>query len=155
MRASSTAMTATCPQCSAPVDGTFCENCGAFIDNPLKPESAPGKGLSENTASALCYLLGFVTGAAFLHLEPHRRNPKVRFHAWQAIFAHLGAVLVFSVAGFVQSTVSMLTGMDIPGWSVVFLSGVALWVFVMWKAYQGVRIELPVVGALAKSQAGG
>lgn len=145
---------ATCPKCQSSVDGAFCENCGAVLDSPLQPAQGARTGLSENAASALCYLLGFVTGTAFLLLEPYRRSPEVRFHAWQAIFTHLGLILVFAAVGVAQSMLSMLADLDIPGWAVVWFSAVAYWLFVMWKAYQGIRVEWPITGAMARKQAG-
>src|ERR1700688_195943 len=43
---------------------------------PLPPPAAAPQaaGLEENTARALCYLLGLLTGVLFLVLEPYNKN---------------------------------------------------------------------------------
>ena len=45
-------------------------------------------GLDANLAGVLCYLLGFISGVAFLVLE--RQNGFVRFHAMQSTLTFLG-----------------------------------------------------------------
>ena len=45
--------------------------------------------MTDNVASALCYLLGLITGIIFLVLTPYNRNPVVRFHAFQSIFLNV------------------------------------------------------------------
>jgi uncharacterized membrane protein len=32
--------------------------------------------------------------------------------------------------------------------------GFCLWLFLMWKAYQGETLSLPLIGAIARTQAG-
>ena len=59
----------------------------------LPPVSAAG--LPENTAAALCYLLGLVTGIIFLVLEPYNKNKLIRFHAFQSIFLHVCVIIVW------------------------------------------------------------
>src|SRR5438034_11442470 len=106
-----------CSNCGAEVQGKFCAKCGAPAASPASTGSGPppppppppplsggapqAAGLEENVACALCYLLGVLTGVLFLVLEPYNRNRNIRFHAFQAIFVWLGAV----VAGIVMSIV--------------------------------------------------
>ena len=59
---------------------------------PLSPR--PPAGMDENVAAALCYLLGVLTGILFLVLEPYNRNPVIRFHAFQSIFAWIAAIVI-------------------------------------------------------------
>ena len=99
-------------------------------------------GLDENVAGALTYALGWITGAAFLFLEPANRF--VRFHALQS-------VLVFgslSVAWFVAMAIPFL------GWLIALVVipwlSVILWLFLMFKAYRGERFKLPFVGDIAE-----
>ena len=79
---------AFCPSCGAAVEGRYCAKCGTAVDAAATPAvnlpavSAPG--LPENTAAALCYLLGWVTGIIFLILEPYNKNKLIRFHAFQS-----------------------------------------------------------------------
>jgi len=101
---------AFCVQCGAEAPGNFCPRCGAPISEPAAAGgyTAPGSqsgyappqpaaasaGMSQNTASALCYLVGLVTGIIFLVLDPYNKNKTVRFHAFQSIFFHVGIIVV-------------------------------------------------------------
>ena len=160
---------AFCASCGAEVQGKFCAKCGApsaassgAASAGPPPPSGPSTasataGIEENVAAALCYLLGVLTGVLFLVLEPYNRNPVIRFHAFQSIFAWIAAV----VAGMVLSTVSYIfVAIPFIGWIIyillwtAFSLGVlALWLFLMYKAYNKERLVLPVIGAWAEKQA--
>jgi hypothetical protein len=75
-----------CPSCGASVSGAYCQHCGAAIGSGSgpSPASAANSGLPNNVASALCYLLGFITGIIFLALSPYNRDKTIRFHAFQS-----------------------------------------------------------------------
>jgi uncharacterized membrane protein len=99
-------------------------------------------GLDQNVAAALTYLLGWITGIAFLLLEP--ANKFVRFHALQS-------VLVFgtlSVAWIVVMSTVPILGLII-GLVVIPWVSVILWLLLMYKAYRGERFKLPIAGDLA------
>ena len=96
--------------------------------------------LSENTRGALCYVLGFLSGIFFLLTE--KENKFVRFHAMQSTIVFLGITL-FMMFPFI-------------GWMLsVFIAPLSLllWLFLMYKAYQGEKFKLPVIGDLAEKQA--
>ncbi len=98
-------------------------------------------GLQENVAGLLAYVGWWVSGIVFLLLEPD--NKFIRFHAIQSIIA-LGFI---TVAGWV------VTFFPVIGWwisRVIWLIGVALWIVLMIKAYQGAKYKLPVSGDLAE-----
>ena len=100
-------------------------------------------GFDENVAGALCYALGWVTGVVFLLTEPSNRF--VRFHAWQSTFVFGAACL------------ATLLALPIPliGWVfaiVIFYGSVALWLILMFKAYQGERFKVPVAGDMAEQR---
>ena len=101
-------------------------------------------GMDENLAGALSYALGWVTGALFLLMEP--ANPFVRFHAWQSVIV-FGAL---SIAWFVSVSVVFV------GWFIAFVIipplSLALWLLLMFKAYQGERFKLPFAGDLAEQR---
>jgi uncharacterized membrane protein len=113
--------------------------------------------MDENVAAALCYLLGVLTGVLFLVLEPYNRNPVIRFHAFQSIFAWIAAIVI----GMVLSTVSYaIVALPFIGWLIYILLWTAfslgvlgLWLFLMYKAYNKERLVLPVIGAWAEKQA--
>jgi uncharacterized membrane protein len=152
---------AFCATCGAEVQGRFCAKCGAPAaaagPSQAAPPSAAPAGLTENVASALCYVLTVLTGILFLVLAPYNQNKTIRFHAWQSIFLWVAAVIA-SIA------VSILTGifLRIPfiGWMVDLLLWPAfgigmfiLWLMLMYKAYNNERLVLPVIGPLAEKQA--
>jgi uncharacterized membrane protein len=98
-------------------------------------------GLDANLAAALTYLVGFVTGVIFLLVE--KENRYVRFHAMQSTLLFLGIVILDILLQIVP----------ILGALVVFLlvipASAILWLFLMYKAYQGEEYKLPFVGQIA------
>jgi uncharacterized membrane protein len=152
---------AFCASCGAEVQGKFCAKCGAPFGAPAGGPPPPGlstaAGIEENVAAALCYLVGVLTGVLFLVLEPYNRNPVIRFHAFQSIFAWIAAVVI----GMVLSTVSYIfVAVPFIGWIIYILLWTAfslgvlgLWLFLMYKAYNKERLVLPVIGEWAEKQA--
>ena len=70
---------------------------------------AQGTGLPKNTAAALSYVLGWITGIVFLLLE---KDPFVRFHAMQSIIV-FGGLMILSllpVVGWILSPLVMIGG---------------------------------------------
>lgn len=112
-------------------------------------------GLAANLAGALAYLLGPITGIAFLVLE--KENRFVRFHAAQSIA--VGILLI--VASIALSILSgILAVVPVLGWIAALLAGLAfglltfvLWVMLMWRAWNGREWEVPVAGGIARSMA--
>ena len=99
-------------------------------------------GLDQNVAAALTYLLGWITGIAFLLLEP--ANKFVRFHALQSVLVFGALSLAWIV---VMSTIPIL-GLIIGLILIPWLS-VVLWLLLMYKAYRGERFKLPIAGEIA------
>lgn len=121
------------------------------------PPQAAQSGLTTNVASALCYLLGLVTGIIFLALAPYNQDKTVRFHAFQSIFWNL-AFFVIYIAVMIISTIAVAI-LSIFGMLfyllllVVWLAFMASWLYLMWKAYNNERVVLPIIGPLAEKQA--
>lgn len=99
-----------------------------------------GTGLPKNTAAALSYVLGWLTGIVFLLVE---KDPFVRFHAMQSIitFGLLTILSFVPVVGWILSPLVMIVGF-------------VLWLVLIFKAYQGEEFKLPVIGEFAKKQLG-
>lgn len=95
-----------------------------------------GTGLPKNTAAALSYVLGWLTGIVFLLVE---KDQFVRFHAAQSIVT-FGALTIISLIPMVGWVLSPL----------VMILGFALWLLLIYKAYQGEEFMLPVIGDFAK-----
>jgi uncharacterized membrane protein len=108
------------------------------------PPQQAGSGLSENVASGLSYVLGWLTGLIFYLID---RRPEVRFHAMQSI--------VFAVVAMLVGWIRLFTNGFLAGllWlvSLVFFF---TWIFVMIQAFQGRHFKLPVIGDFAEQQAG-
>ena len=101
-------------------------------------------GLDGNVAGALAYAMGWVTGVALLLVE--RDNAFVRFHALQSTLA-FGAL-----CGAWMVSLSMpIVGLFLA-FVVILPFSVVLWLFMMFKAYQGERYKLPVVGDVAEQR---
>lgn len=114
-------------------------------DAPVPGPRKTASGFDENVAAALAYSVGWITGFAFYLTEPS--NQFVRFHAMQSIILFLAlsvvCVLVQSVVPFVGTLL------------VVFLvipASAVLWLLLMFKAYQGERFKLPIVGDMAEQR---
>jgi uncharacterized membrane protein len=108
-----------------------------------QPQPA-SSGLSENVASGLSYVFGWITGLIFFLID---KRPEVRFHAMQSI--------VFSVVAMLVGWIRLFTSGFLAGllWlvSLVFFF---TWIFVMIQAFQGRHFKLPVLGDFAEQQAG-
>jgi uncharacterized membrane protein len=111
------------------------------VPPPLRNKSSIG--VDENLAAALAYLAWFVTGIIFLLIEKNSRF--VRFHAMQSTLFFLPLAIAHVV----------LLGIPIFGWILgffVWAGGLVIWLVLMFKAYQGDRFKLPIVGDLAEQQ---
>jgi uncharacterized membrane protein len=103
-------------------------------------------GLDENLAAVLAYSLGWITGLALLLAE--RENRFVRFHAMQSTIV-FGALCLLWFVGI--SAIPFL-GVLFSVFVITPLSAV-LWLLLLFKAYQGERFKLPIVGDIAEQQA--
>ncbi len=120
------------------------------------PAASTG-GMGTNTASALCYLFGFITGIIFLVLEPYNKDKTVRFHAFQSIFLNVAYIVVYICLAVLMVVFSMISYHLVYIVSLLYMIvGLAifvLWLFLMFKAYNNQKIVLPVIGAFAQKQA--
>jgi uncharacterized membrane protein len=162
---------AYCAHCGAEVSGRFCAKCGAPSGAPASAApggSGPGDApppasaaapavLEENVAAALCYLVGVLTGILALVLEPYNRNPVIRFHAFQSIFAWIAAMAIGMALNILSYPIAALPFIgwliDIILWLAFSLGVLVLWLFLMYKAYNKERFVLPLIGVWAEKQA--
>ena len=146
---------AYCAQCGAEVQGSFCPACGATSGqsgSAPPPPPAVASPLDDNVASALCYLLGPLTGILFLVIEPYNRNRAVRFHAFQSIFVWLAWMGGFACLTFLAYL--PIIGLLFTLVTLVYpIFAIGLWLFLMFKAYNREKFIVPVLGPLAESQA--
>lgn len=174
---------AFCANCGAPVTGRFCQKCGAPTGEPAPgatpppggmpinetpgmgapgvhplPPPAAGIGMTDNLAGALCYLVGFITGILFLVLAPYNQNRNVRFNAFQSIFLSIAWFVLWIVVGIVMLFFHLIPFLGLfVGLVLRFtlgLGGFILWLYMMFKTYNGEKVILPVIGPMADRQAG-
>jgi uncharacterized membrane protein len=118
--------------------------------------SGTNLGMAPNTAGLLCYApccIGLVFSIVAAIVEKQSRF--VRFHAFQSLLLHGGALVVgiglnvlqavlgfsgFGAVGLLLSLVALVVGLGL----------LALTIYMMIKANAGEEIELPVIGPMAK-----
>ena len=148
-------MARSCASCGAQLEETaaFCSVCGKPVSpsapggTAAPPPATPGQvgGLTENVAGMLAYVT-IIPAIIFLVMEPYNRNRFVRFHSFQCIFFALLWIVLNIVLGVIP----------ILGWAMSGLVSVAallVWLLLLFKAYQGERFKLPVIGDMAEKQA--
>ncbi len=101
-------------------------------------------GLEKNISAMLSYILGWVSGLVIILIE--KEDDFVRFHAMQSILT-FGVLTILSVAFG-----SMLMFVGTIG-ALIRIAGVALWILLMVKAYQGEKYKLPIIGDMAEQWA--
>jgi uncharacterized membrane protein len=116
------------------------EKAKAEAEKPREAvEASTTKELKPNIAGLLCYVGGWITGIVFLILE--KKNQFVRFHAMQSIVT-FGALTIIQV-------IFRFIPVGILNW-IVWALIIILWILLMYKAYQGQKYKLPVVGDIAE-----
>jgi len=98
-----------------------------------------GTGLKKETAGALAYVLGPITGVIFLIVE---KDAFVRFHAMQSIVVFVGLFILQWILGF---TVVLIFLVPLIG-----IVGFVLWLLLIYKAWQGQEWEVPFLGKFAR-----
>ncbi len=99
--------------------------------------------MDENIEALLSYVLGWISGIIFLALE--RENKFVRFHAAQSLAIFLPLFVAMIILGVIP----------VIGWIfslILSILTLLLWLFLMFKAFQGEKYKLPVVGDFAERQ---
>lgn len=104
-----------------------------------KKSSKSTIGLDKNIVAMLCYVGVWVTGLIFLLIE--KDDKEIRFHAMQSLMAFgiLTLVPFVPIVGWILSPLTMIASFIV-------------WVVSVYKAYQGEKFKLPVVGNWAESQ---
>lgn len=97
-------------------------------------------GLKKETAGALAYVLGPITGIFFLVVS---KDSFVRFHAAQSIVVLGGITVLTWIIPFTIFLIFLLPLLGIL-WFV-------LWLLLIYKAWQGQEWEVPVVGKFART----
>lgn len=101
----------------------------------IASQKIPG-GLKPNTAAALSYLFGFISGILFFMLS---KDKYVRFHALQST--------IMSVAFLALSLIIM------PLSPVISIASLVITIVMIFKSYKGEKYKLPIIGDIAEKNA--
>ena len=107
----------------------------------LRHTEKTSTGLDANVAAALSYLVGFVTGIIFLLVE--KENKFVRFHAMQSTLLFIGIIAIDILLQLIPILGALVVVI------VVIPLSALLWLYLMFRAYQGDEFKLPLVGQMA------
>ena len=114
-------------------------------------------GINDNAAAGIAYVT-CIPAIIFLLLDPYKTKPYVRFHAFQSIFLNIAWVILWFVVFFVTLVFRAVPflGFFITAVLnfVLGLGGFIMWLYMMFKTYNGEKIVLPVIGPMAEKQAG-
>jgi len=116
------------------------------------PESNPS-GLSDNAAGGLAYLT-IIPAIVFLIIDPFKKSSFVRFHAWQSIFFFVTCAVIDILVGLVQNIVPSAAFLTLTVVQLVNLALFVVLIFVFVGAFNGKRIKLPIIGAMAEKRVG-
>ncbi len=109
-------------------------------------EKKTALGIDQNVEGVLCYIVGWVTGIIFLLIE--KENKFVRFHAMQSLVTFLALYILSIVLPFIPIIGSIISILIIP-------LSIVIWLFMMYKAYNGEKYKLPYVGDFSEEQING
>ena len=153
-----------CAHCGSqiPDNAAFCGACGkstsAVPPMPPPPMAPPpgafptaNPGLADNVAGMLAYIT-IIPAIVFLAVEPYSRKPFVRFHAFQSIFLFVAWTALWIVFTFVLGPIMWVFAHLLL--SLLGLGMLVLCIVLMFKAYQGQMMKVPVIGDMASKQAG-
>jgi uncharacterized membrane protein len=120
-----------------PGNAAFCPGCGR--STTVVPRA-------ERMAAAVAYLT-LAPAAVLLYLPAFRESRFVRFHAWQSILLW-ALFVVLSLAALFLSNIAAAMYFLLFG-VLASLAMFFLWIVLSFKAWQGERFELPLLGMLA------
>jgi uncharacterized membrane protein len=107
-------------------------------------------GISDKAAGAISYFT-FLPAVVFLLAKPYKDSQFVRFHAWQSILLCIVAFAADIVLGAIALLTLFLGTVALAYTLRLFsLFWLVIWLLCVFKAYQGKRLKLPLIGAIAE-----
>ncbi len=141
-----------CTSCGTTVDAraSYCFHCGKPQLGGMAPPTDFLNGITDRTASILCYIpfFGVIPAIVFLVADRFRNNVKVRFNAFQSLYLF--------VAWLILSSAFPILIVGLPGWGIERAFILALkfvvfgcWIYLLIKAANYEQIRIPIIGDLA------
>jgi uncharacterized membrane protein len=131
------------------------------VNNMAETDVKTAKAGDDNIMAAVAYLFSFITGIIIYLMYKDKKNKFVLFHAMQSIIFGAAIFAIFILLGIAGVVLAMIPVIGwivglvmIPVWLVLALGSFALWIFLMYKAYSGVKFKIPMVGDFAEKQVG-
>lgn len=111
--------------------------------NKLEKIEKSSTGLDENVAALISIVFAPITSLIFFLIE--KDSKFVKFHALQSGILAIALLLLNIILGVIP----------VIGWIILLIlpiATLALYIYMLIKAYQGEWFELPVIGKLAMDQ---
>lgn len=160
---------AACAKCGATLaeGATFCGSCGTAVGAAVAAPATGGgaaagaapatsTGMASNVAGALAYVT-IIPAILFIVLEQFKQDKFVRYHAFQSLFFHIAWIVLIigmMIVGAILAFIPVLGWiLDLLLWLAIGLGGFVCWVFLVFKAYNNEKFQLPVIGKFAEEQA--
>jgi uncharacterized membrane protein len=128
----------------------YCPFCGQRQPNTAPPFTDFLDGISERTASILCYIpvFGVIPSIVFLAAQRFRNNVRVRFNGFQGLYLFVAWLIVSSAAPI------LVFGFYTHGVERAFVEALKVVLFICWiyllvKAAHEEQVRLPIIGDLA------
>lgn len=142
-----------CTNCGTSVDpvASFCPSCGTAQPRHTPPSTDFLHGLSDRTASVLCYVpvFGVIPAVVFLASQKYRTNIRVRFDAFQSLYLFVAWLIVSSAAPTLFFSGLPGSGIEHAFLGLLKLSLFICWIYLLVKAAQQEQVRIPVIGDLA------
>jgi len=110
----------------------------------MNEQEKPQTQLEPNIKSALAYIP--IIGVIWIITE--KKDKTVRFHAFQSLFLVIAFIVLNTL---IRSLEPFMVGYFLS--PILSFGEVALWLYLMWKAYNKEMVLLPVIGKMAQEQA--
>jgi uncharacterized membrane protein len=110
-------------------------------------DDIPKRTMSEGMN---CYLAGVLFPIIYLSSEPYKSNGFLRFHSFQSTMFTITFAAVTIINDNVRFQMKEINTLLSIVWLVFFVT----WFVLMFKAYHGKRVKLPIIGNLAERWAG-
>ena len=105
----------------------------------------------EHIAATLAYFFFFISGILLLTMEPYSTKKDLRLHAFQSIFLSVGFMAIwFFCAILTRVSGQFLNFLLGAVMTTSWFCFVGVWIYAMVKAYNGLRLEIPVISKLAE-----
>ena len=148
-----------CTNCGTPVNGviSFCPNCGQRQPGASTASAtAQGytdilDGISDRTASILCYIpvFGIIPAIVFLASQKFRHNVRIRFNAFQSLYLFVAWLIVSSAVPILFFTSFPGQGAEHGLVGLIKFAIFACWIYLLVKAANREQVRLPIIGDLA------